>query len=551
MPPPTPTCTRNSKPTITPMKAPTSSGVLLLLLLLVGGGGVGWLAQASGSPEVVAPFSFRDNVTTSSVDLAWLPPQGQVVSKYEVQGRQVARTASGSDLSWKLMSSDVLGLNLGGEGVMTPGAGVHEVQDIETRADAGTPITSGYFRISFSSFLVVRFVSALISSCFRRILSLPTLTLIPADYAGKHGFDPETLTETGNIPFDATPSAMEIALSGLVNLELSDDPHESLVVQVVRTATAVNGGYKWTVAFDEGSGRSLGDVPMFIVRHVNFPGATFTGGGGDLVTVREVRKGRLPTASPLACNERVLQLDDVGLVSGIQGTDRAQLVKSLERPRGSGEDSILTACVQRITGLSSFTQYQFRVRAYSEASATWGPWSASSSVFRTLFVGPPGKIAAPLFSSSSASSVSVYFEVQEKALTYDVEYRPVSFVALFFVFLHLCFLFFVLPPSLPPSLTLSPMFPCSILGHIRLCSKPSLRQCLRSTSALGMAARTQRKRRDATARHLPVLFVLYVVRIGDCKGAWTGQRIGQRAWHELVLPVPRTGPQRGRGWTME
>ena len=102
---------------------------------------------------------------------------------------------------------------------------------------------------------------------------------------------------------------MESALSGLVNLELSDDVHESLVIQVTRTAEAVNGGYKWTIAFDEGSGRFLGDVPSLIIKHVNFPGATWSG-GGDLITVREIRKGRLPNASPLACNVHTLQMGD-------------------------------------------------------------------------------------------------------------------------------------------------------------------------------------------------------------------------------------------------
>lgn len=135
------------------MKVPASSVALPFLLLLLGEGGVRWYARANGTPELAAPFSFRGNVTATSVDVAWLPPQGHTASKYEVQARQVARTPLSSDLSWKVVSSDVLGLNLGGEGVMTPGTGVHEVQDIESRADAGTPITSGYFRLSFSTSL--------------------------------------------------------------------------------------------------------------------------------------------------------------------------------------------------------------------------------------------------------------------------------------------------------------------------------------------------------------------------------------------------------------
>ena len=115
------------------------------------------------------------------------------------------------------------------------------------------------------------------------------------------------------------------------------------------------------------------------------------------------------------------------LVSGIEGPNRAQLVKSLQRPRGSSEDTILTACVHRVSGLLPSTQYQFRVRAFLEETTFWSEWSPPSQVFRTLFFGEPSKIAAPLFSSSSTNSLSIQLDMRARGLDYEVQYRLVGF----------------------------------------------------------------------------------------------------------------------------
>ena len=137
------------------MKLSFKHGTALKLLLTgvgVFGGISGAATEATDGLKLFAPFGFRGNITASSVDLAWLPPSDRLVSKYDVQAKQVSRTPYSSDLTWKTIHSDVLGLNLDGEGVMSPGEGLHEVQEVESRADAGSPITSGYFRLSFSTF---------------------------------------------------------------------------------------------------------------------------------------------------------------------------------------------------------------------------------------------------------------------------------------------------------------------------------------------------------------------------------------------------------------
>merc|ERR1719326_31457 len=102
--------------------------------------------------------------TTSSVSVQWTPPAaaGGPIDAYDVQYRQPTKVSD-----W---------MSIPNAGVMSNQK--HEKQTVTTRADAGSTITDGWFRLSFG-------------------------------YNGINGFDPESRSLTDRIPYSASADEMQ------------------------------------------------------------------------------------------------------------------------------------------------------------------------------------------------------------------------------------------------------------------------------------------------------------------------------------------------------
>ena len=205
-----------------------------------------WINSAQCVPPVapnrpisqLLECSFNSEV---AIDVTW-EPVGADVASYEVQ------YAAGGGL-WTSISEDLLG--------WSEHSNFREIQTIQTRADTGETITTGTFRLSFSTQSI-------------------------------HVLDPNTVAVTVPIAYDANAIEVENALNDLENINDA---------QVSRTGPDAGGGYIWQVTFE-----SYGGTPFLSVYSSSLDGTPVPRlVASDQITIVQVQAGS--DAAPTACRE--------------------------------------------------------------------------------------------------------------------------------------------------------------------------------------------------------------------------------------------------------
>jgi hypothetical protein len=204
-----------------------------------------------------------------------------------------------------------------------PHAGVksnqaHEKQTVTTRADAGSTISDGWFRLSFG-------------------------------YNGVNGFDSESRTLTARIPYSATADQMQEILQRLENVNC---------VFVRRSGASAEGGYTWQIEWMDGT-----------------DAATCPKSSHPTAALASYIRAGVPLGSyPL------LALHSESIAAPWSGSERQVVIARTQKYAGAtGTGSMCTQrtnCVATAKGLDNFKYYHFRVRAHN--SFGWGEWSGES-----------------------------------------------------------------------------------------------------------------------------------------------------------------------------
>lgn len=272
--------------------------------------------------------------TSSSLVARWSAPllEGGRLASYEVQSRR-----SGAE-EWETAAEAA-------DGLARPTRVVHEVQVVQTRADAGETIAGGGFRLSFQ-------------------------------YGGMHDFDPETRSITDAISHNASEAEMRGALEALSMVD---------AVEVKRVGPDAQGGYTWTLTLPGpvgtaaamvrklGSGTeaaALGDLPSLNVASetISFS-ATWSQGGGPVVVKQKRRGGKLKGAA--VCE-------------------------------GEG-------CVHTLGGLKPSHEYLIRVRARARGIGEPGPWATLREAALTAPLEVPYSPVAPSLGSATTHTINAHF----------------------------------------------------------------------------------------------------------------------------------------------
>ena len=312
------------------------------------------------------------SVTTSSFRVAWpaAVSEGGDVTEYSVEYRLTNHPTD----AWLAARASI--------GV----SGQREVQRIMSRVDGGSAITAGNF-----------------------VLSL--------QHRGLTDADPESVTTTVPIRWDATAAEVRNALVGLQAITGAVDVRRGTAMGPTGAydeaiGASTGGAFAWSVTF----AASAGDVPTLSVHRATLDGTW--SGGGDRVIVAELRAGsdaaaRAAKAAPggrPVCAPRAHSSGDVGATLAANGDDR------------------FDRCELDIDGVRAGEAYDVRVRAYSP-SGGWGAFAEIASPIDLQRDVVPTTPAPPRVTSASSRSLRVALAVPSTSgaavSTIEVQANPV------------------------------------------------------------------------------------------------------------------------------